>query len=115
MINNTEKFQSTNVQGREKQSTKAYLRFLESKGATAHILHLRSRFLDSFTVNLIDQVQSRKAYASTLKNTMITLNHEDKQQALHASREFFPFWMNDIKGIAKFESAHGFEVEATDW
>lgn len=114
-MNNTEDFKNTADQGREKQSTKAYLRFLESKGATTRMLYLRSRFLDSLTPNLVDQVQTRQAFANALKATMDTIGDEDKQDALHISREFFAFWMNDIKAIAKFESTYGFTTEATQW
>lgn len=114
-MNKTEDFKNTADQGREKQSAKAYLRFLESKGATTRMLYLRSRFLDSFTINLVDLEQTRQAYAKALKVTMDALSDEDNQHALHTSREFFPFWMNDMKGIAKFESAYGFTTEATQW
>jgi len=114
-MNNTEDFQNTADQGREKQSAKAYLRFLESKGATTRMLYMRSRFLDHFTINLVDKAQTRKAYATALKTTMEGINEEDKRHAIHTSREFFPFWMNDIKGIAQFESTYGFTVETTQW
>ncbi len=114
-MNNTKNFQNTADQGREKQSAKAYLRFLESKGANTRMLYLRSRFLDDFTVNLVDQAQTRKAYAVALRTTLKNIKVENKQLAIHTSREFFPFWMNDIKGIAKFESAYGFTVENTQW
>ncbi len=114
-MNNTKNFQDTADQGREKQSAKAYLRFLESKGATTRMLYLRSRFLDHFMVNLVDQKQTRKTYATALKTTLETIGDADKQLAIHTSREFFPFWMNDMKGIAKFESTYGFTVETTQW
>lgn len=112
---NTEDFKNTADQGREKQSAKAYLRFLESKGATTRMLYLRSRFLDSLTINLVEQAQTRQAYAKAVKVTMEMLDNEDKEHALYTSREFFPFWMNDIKGIAKFENAYGFTTEITQW
>lgn len=114
-MNNIEDFKDTADQGREKQSVKAYLRFLESKGATTRMLYLRSRFLDSFTINLVDQEQTRQAYAKAVKVTLETLGSDDKQYALHTSREFFPFWMNDIKGIAQFESAYGYTTELSQW
>lgn len=114
-MNNKKEFQNTADQGHEKQSAKAYLRFLESKGATTRILYLRSRFLDAFTINLVGQAQTRKAYSVALKITMETLDDNDKQLALQTSREFFPFWVNDIKAIAKFEHAYGFVTESTQW
>lgn len=114
-MNNTEAFKNTAHQGREPQSAKAYLRFLESKGTATRTLYLRSRFLDNFTPNLINVEQTRKDYANALSMTMETLSEEDTRYAIHTSREFFPFWMNDIKSIGQFERTYGFATEEPTW
>lgn len=103
------------VNYREKEAANAYLKFLQGKGASSGILYLRSRFLDSFILKLAGKIQTRKEFSYALEETLATLPHNDKSNALNTAREFFPFWMNDIKAIAMFEEYYGFSVNDLKW
>lgn len=103
------------VNPREKEAADAYLKFLQGKGASSGILYLRSRFLDSFILKLAGKVQTRKDFSYALEETLATLPHNDKSNALNTAREFFPFWMGDIKAIAMFEEYYGFSVSDLKW
>lgn len=100
---------------REKQAADAYLKFLQSKGASTNTLFLRSRFLDTLMVKLITKEQTRKAFASALEDTLIHLPKEDRSNALNTAREYFPFWMDDIKAIAMFHEYYGFSTKEIIW
>lgn len=103
------------VNNRDKEAANAYLKFLQGKGASSGMLYLRSRFLDAFMVRLAGKAQTRKEFACALEETLATLAHNDKNNALNTAREFFPFWMNDIKAIAMFEEYYGFSVQEIKW
>lgn len=103
------------VKNREKEAANAYLKFLQTKGAPTGILYLRSRFLDTFIVKLAGKIQTREAFSSSLEETLVIISRSDRVIALNTAREFFPFWMNDIKAIAMFEEFYGFSVEDFTW
>lgn len=103
------------VSSREKEAANAYLKFLQSKGAPSGMLYLRSRFLDTFMVKLAGKIQTRKEFAYALEEALAMLPHDDRNNALNTAREFFPFWMNDIKAIAMFEEYYGFSVKEIKW
>jgi hypothetical protein len=103
------------VKSREKEAADAYLKFLQGKGAPNHALYLRSRFLDSFMNKLTGKIQTRKEFATALEATLASLPKEDRSKALNTAREYFPFWMNDIKAIAMFEEYYGFNVSKVKW
>lgn len=100
---------------REKQATDAYLKFLKSKGATTGTLYQRSRFLDAFMLKLSDKEQTRKTFAIALEETLMSLPQADRSNALNTAREYFPFWMNDIKAIAMFHEYYGFSIKEMTW
>lgn len=58
-----------NSKNREKQSADAYLKFLQSKGASNKLLYLRSRYLDAFSIELENKEQNRSNYAIALEAT----------------------------------------------
>jgi hypothetical protein len=103
------------AKSREKEASDAYLKFLQGKGAPSGELYIRSKFLDAFTINLADKQQSRKEYSLVLEQTLPKLTYDEKNNALNTAREYFPFWMNDIKAIAMFEEYYGFNVSKIKW
>lgn len=103
-----------NKKNREKKSADAYLNFLQSKGAPTSLLYARSHFLDTFGISLKDKDQTRIAYANALQNTRKKLSKEHKD-LLTIAREYFPFWMEDIKAIANFEKKFGFNALDSNW
>ena len=103
------------VNSREKEAAEAYLKFLQSKGAPSGMLYIRSRFLDTFIIKLSGKIQTRKEFSYALDDAMATIPLADRSNALNTAREYFPFWMNDIKAIAMFEEYYGFNVNVIKW
>jgi len=100
---------------REREAADAYLAFLQGKGAPSHMLYLRSKFLDSFITKLTGKMQTRKAFAYALEDTLKNTAKDERSLALSTAREFFPFWMNDIKAIAMFQEYYGFSTDEKIW
>jgi hypothetical protein len=103
------------AKSREKVAADAYLKFLQAKGASSRALYLRSQFLDTFMEKLAGKIQTRKEFATALEVTLATLSNDERSNALNTAREYFPFWMNDIKAIAMFEEYYGFNISDVQW
>jgi len=100
---------------REKESADAYLKFLQSKGASAGMLYKRSRFLDTFMSELKDLAQTREQYADAIQKVRKKLTKQEQADMLAITREFFPFWIGDIKAVAQFEKRYGFHAHSDQW
>lgn len=100
---------------REKEAAEAYLKFLQAKGAPSKMLYMRSKFLDSFMLALSGRIQTRKEFAYALEEILKATDKEEKNNALSTAREYFPFWMNDIKAIAMFEEYYSLKLEEIEW
>ncbi len=100
---------------REKQAAEAYLRFLGKKGASAGVLYKRSLFLDSLIALLEGKSQGRFEYGNALTEVLKTVPEQDMLDCQNIAREFFPFWMSDIKAIAIFEKHYGYDIQPIKW
>ena len=100
---------------REKAAANAYLKLLESKGASSAVLYKRSSFLDKLIVELADKVLDSNQYREVIELVMSKASSEDWHENLTAAREFYPFWLENIKAIAAHNISPGFEVNATPW
>jgi hypothetical protein len=99
----------------EKEAANAYLKFLQTKGAATGTLYKRSVFLDKLTAILADKALGRTEYGQALDATMKTSPTSDKHDCLNTAREFYPFWVNDIKAIAAFQLHYGFDIQTIQW
>lgn len=100
---------------REKEAISAYLKLLQSKGATSKVLYKRSLFLDQLSVSLADKALDNHEYSRAVDAIMESIPADDWHVNLNTAREFYPFWMKDIKAIAAFSLNYGFDVEAIQW
>ena len=102
-------------QMREKEAINAYLKLLQTKGATGAVLHKRSSFLDKLSVSLADKLLDGSEYREAIEVVMETIPADDWHDSLNAAREFYPFWVKDIKAIAALNIQPGFEIQPIQW
>jgi len=102
-------------QMREKEAISAYLKLLQNKGAVSGLLHKRSLFLDKLSVELAGKALDGHAYRAVVETLMESIPAEDWHESLTAAREFYPFWVKDIKAIAALNINPGFEIEPLQW
>jgi len=100
---------------REKEAINAYLKLLQSKGASSALLHRRSLFLDKLSVSLVDLALDGNEYRVAIENIMETIPADDWHECLTAAREFYPFWVKDIKAIAVLNLNPGFDIHPLMW
>lgn len=100
---------------REKEAINAYLKLLQTKGANTALLHRRALFLDKLSAGLVDLMLDGNEYRVAIENIMETVPADEWHESLTAAREFFPFWMKDIKAIAALNNNPGFEVHPLEW
>ncbi len=100
---------------REKEAISAYLKLLQTKGAATNMLYKHSLFLDKLTLILAGKSLERTEYGQALDDVMRTIPADDWHESLNTAREFYPFWMKDIKAIAAFNLHYGFDVRSIKW
>jgi len=100
---------------REKEAINAYLKLLQTKGANSSLLHRRSLFLDKLSVGLVDLTLDGNEYRVVVENIMEATPADDWHESLTAAREFYPFWVKDIKAIAALNLNPGFEIHPLEW
>lgn len=100
---------------REKVAISAYLKLLQNKGAKSGVLYKRSLFLDQLSVLLANKQLDRMAYGEALDSLMQTISPDLWHDGLTTAREFYPFWMSDIKAIVAFSSQSGFNIDPLEW
>jgi len=100
---------------REKEAINAYLKLLQSKGASTSLLHKRALFLDKLSARLGELALDGAEYRVAIENIMESVPADSWHENLTAAREFYPFWLKDIKAIAALNKSPGFEVPPVDW
>jgi hypothetical protein len=100
---------------REKEAINAYLKLLQTKGATEEVLQNRALFLEKLSPHLVDKVLDGGEYREVIDILMETMPNEDWHDSLTAAREFYPFWMKDFKAIASLSLNAGFDVQTVQW
>ncbi|PKO46182.1 MAG: hypothetical protein CVU29_06500 [Betaproteobacteria bacterium HGW-Betaproteobacteria-22] len=100
---------------REKQAISAYFKILQKKGAKTGMLYRRSVFLDELTALLAGKPLERSIYSKAIELTIKHVAENDWHDSLNTAREFYPFWMGDMKAIAAFNAKGGFDVDPLRW
>jgi hypothetical protein len=100
---------------REKEAIDAYLKLLQTKGASNELLHKRSLFLDRLAASLIGQAPDGETYRDVVEKVMVSVPVDCWHDSLTTAREFYPFWVKDFKAIAAININPGFEVKPIDW
>lgn len=102
-------------QTREKEAVTAYLKLLQAKGADDATLKKRALFLEIFSACLEEKILDGSEYREAIEATMETIPADDWHDNLTIAREFYPFWMKDIKAIAAMNANFGFDIEPIQW
>lgn len=100
---------------REKEAINAYLKLLQSKGASSSLLHKRALFLEKLSASIAGLPLDGVEYRAAIENIMESVPADNWHECLTAAREFYPFWLKDIKAIAALNKNPGFEVPPVEW
>lgn len=108
-----ESFQMNKI--RENEAIQAYTKLLQNKGADQDVLNSRTSFLKKFSSYLDKRELDGSEYREALEILMEAIPVDDWHASLTAAREFYPFWLQDIKAIAAFNVNPGFDVTQPSW
>lgn len=99
---------------KQKQAINAYAKFLQTKGVASEALELRTDFVRKFSV-LLEGKDDRVDYGKALQAMIKIEENIDRQKQLNFAREFYPFWVGDIKSIARISETYGFDLDSENF
>ncbi|MBV1775750.1 hypothetical protein KSF73_08475 [Burkholderiaceae bacterium DAT-1] len=97
----------------------AYLSLLKSKGAATGLLNQRKHFL-RYLISALDAQQNQyidEVDAGFRQAVDMTLNRFPEREhidILTCSREFYPFWMGDLKTISRMHAANALSTQVAE-
>ena len=90
------------IQQREQQALEVYFKLLTVKGFGPETFVQRTSFLNKLLPLLADKTTSGGEYRAAIETMMDTVPEGDWPESLIISREYYPFWVNDLKAVANF-------------
>lgn len=100
---------------REQQAIDAYLNLLQQKNAAVEILTEREEALLLFAKHLKSKLTSRESYSTAIEKLTEKQTPETQYRYKQIAREFYAFWVGDIKAIAFFSKHFGFDLQPSQW
>ncbi len=100
---------------REQQAIDAYLNLLQQKNAAAEILSERETALNLFAKHLKNKLPSRESYSTAIEKLTAKQAPETQYRYKQIAREFYAFWVGDLKAIAFFSKHFGFDLAPSQW
>lgn len=100
---------------REDDAIVAYFKLLRAKGGDDASISQREQFLKQLVPYLSGKALAGNIYRDALELLMEGQAAVDWPANLVIAREFYPFWMSDIKAISHLNSELGFELHPVDW
>jgi len=100
---------------REEQAISAYIKLLRSKGGDDASIRQRELFFNQLMPLLANKDSTGLSYRQAIEALMEQQIPADWPAHLVIAREFFPFWMSDIKAISLLTSEVGFDLHPVAW
>ena len=87
-------------ESREQQALEVYIKLLTTKGFGPDTFVPRINFLNKLMPLLADKEPNGGVYRSVIENLMDSISIADWPESLVISREYYPFWINDLKAVS---------------
>lgn len=100
---------------REKEALKAYLMLLRKKGASEDMLEEREALLLRLTEVVADKPGDIYLYRDAVEDLLETIDRMDRPVFLLVAREYYPFWIGDIKTIAMLYNDEELNFDPNQW
>ena len=102
-------------QNREHNALKVYLKLLKGKGVGRESINRRETFLHKLMPLLAGLTNNASGYREALELYMDSIKSTDWPYDLAVAREYYVFWMGDIKAIAAYSATQGYAEEPVSW
>ncbi|MES2500384.1 MAG: hypothetical protein V4570_07605 [Pseudomonadota bacterium] len=90
------------IQEREQQALEVYFKLITAKGFGPETLAQRVSFLNKFLPLLAGKDLNGAEYRLAIEVIMDSVSESDWPESLIIAREYYPFWINDLKAVAQF-------------
>jgi hypothetical protein len=94
---------------KEQNALNAYAKFLQGRNVNNEAIGLRVRFLEKLAI-LLQGKSTREDYGRALETALRVEGNIERHQQLNIAREFFPFWIDDVKMIARMSETYGYDL-----
>jgi hypothetical protein len=103
------------IEPREQQALEVYIKLLTNKGFGPDTFVPRINFLNKLIPLLADKELSGRNYRMAIEQVMDTVDEADWPESLTVAREYYPFWMNDLKAVALLNKVSTVDSLPIDW
>jgi hypothetical protein len=98
-------------QNREQDSINAYLKLMEKVGADSASLESRKQFLQRLVELIGGRPQGGGVYREAVDEALQEVDKAKWPYYLTVSREYYRFWIDDIKAIAAMHASGGYRAK----
>lgn len=103
------------IENREQEALDAYLKLLQNKGVSKDSLEQRKEFLQKLVPSIVDLPNDGSLYRDAVEDFLEGIDKARWAFCLTVAREYFPFWIKDIKAIATLNADAAFDVDSVQW
>ena len=103
------------TESREQQALEVYIKLLTTKGFGPDTFVPRINFLNKLMPLLADKEPNGGVYRNVIESLMDTIAVADWPESLVISREYFPFWINDLKAVAQLSRSATSDALPINW
>ena len=89
------------IELREQQALEVYIKLLTGKGFGPDTFVPRINFLNKFMPLLANKDLNGIGYRIAIEDLMDSIAEADWPESLVITREYYPFWLNDLKAVAQ--------------
>jgi len=100
---------------REQTAMDAYLSLLRSKGVDDRNIEIRSSILNDLCILLVGKVLDGTGYRQVIEQFVEKKPADEWPIILSTAREYFHFWIEDIKSIIEMNHRQAFDKEDGAW
>ena len=107
--------EANNIDSREQQALEVYIKLLTTKGFGPDTFVPRINFLNKLIPLLAGKEPNGGVYRGVIETLMDSVKVEDWPESLVISREYFPFWINDLKAVSNLSKSATVDALPIDW
>ncbi len=103
------------IEQREQQALEVYIKLLTGKGFGPDTFVPRVNFLNKLMPMLANKELNGREYRIAIENLMDSVEGGDWAESLVIAREYYPFWINDLKAVAQLSKNATKDTLPIDW
>ena len=103
------------IELREQQALEVYIKLLTGKGFGPDTFVPRINFLNRFMPLLANKDLNGSGYRIAIEDLMDSVAEGDWPESLVIAREYYPFWLNDLKAVAQLNKNTIADTLPIDW